>query len=306
MLRTTTLLPTARAGLASPLYARLSSSLCGRQLSTLSSPPALPGATRVLPSITCAAAAARPFSADIPKKYREQKSPGAVAVRSLALMTLVAGGLYIGYERFKESQSAARVKDESVGMPDIGGPFTLVDDEGRPVCDSHYRGRYMMVYFGFTFCPDICPAELTKMAKAISILDERGWSENEIVPIFITVDPWRDSVRDVHEYVKEFHPRFVGLTGTPQQVEAAAKAYRVYTSRPVQQELSDDDDHDYLVDHSVFAYLMGPDGSFVDYFGQNSEAETIAEKTERRLNATFKPPPPPSLFTTIKGFLGLS
>ena len=96
------------------------------------------------------------------------------------------------------------------GKAAIGGPFTLVRDDGVPVTDVEWRGQYMLLYFGFTFCPDVCPAELRKMAKVIDLLEERGIGEDHVAPLFITVDPNRDSVLQTRLYVKEFHPRLVG------------------------------------------------------------------------------------------------
>ncbi|RKO86890.1 thioredoxin-like protein, partial [Blyttiomyces helicus] len=174
-------------------------------------------------------------------------------------------------------QKAAAKKDESIGRPLVGGPFSLVDENGIPVTNSDYLGKYMLLYFGYTFCPDVCPEELEKMAVIVDTLkNKEGFSDETIVPIFISCDPKRDSVESIREYVREFHPKFVGLTGTYQQIRRVARAYRLYFSAPPR--AVDDDETDYLVDHSIFFYLVDPDGQYVAHFGK---IETAAEVTEK-------------------------
>src|SRR6476660_5730160 len=124
--------------------------------------------------------------------------------------------------------SAQGPKVETTGTALIGGPFTLVDQNGKTVTDRDFRGKYMLLFFGFTHCPDICPAELQVMSAA---LDELGSKANEVIPIFITLDPERDTPFVVSDYVMNFGPRFVGLTGSPEQIAEAAKAYRVVYSK---------------------------------------------------------------------------
>lgn len=158
----------------------------------------------------------------------------------------------------------------------IGGPFTLVDQTGKTVTDAEYAGRYKLIFFGFTHCPDICPAELQVMAQA---LDQLGDKADKVVPIFITLDPERDTPTVMADYVKNFSPRLVGLTGTPDQVAAAAKAYKIIYTK-----VEDPDSaNGYTVDHSALAYLMGPDGGYVDHFNYGTGAEDMAEKLKRYL-----------------------
>jgi protein SCO1/2 len=127
----------------------------------------------------------------------------------------------------------------------------------------------MVMYFGFTHCPDVCPDELEKMSVAISKLDKLGVG-NMVVPIFVSVDPGRDTPEVVKKYIKEFHPRFVGLTGDDEEVKKVAKLFRIYISK------SDvDKDGDYLVDHSIFFFLMDPENGFKDYYGRNATADDI-------------------------------
>jgi protein SCO1/2 len=165
---------------------------------------------------------------------------------------------------------------ETSGTALIGGPFTLVDQTGKTVTDADYAGRYKLIFFGYTHCPDICPAELQVMASA---LDQLGDKADKIVPIFITLDPERDTPTVMADYVKNFSPRLVGLTGTPEQVAAAAKAYRIIFTK-----VEDPDSaNGYSVDHSALAYLMGPDGAYIDHFAYGTGAEEMAENLKRYL-----------------------
>ena len=160
---------------------------------------------------------------------------------------------------------------ESSGTALIGGPFTLVGADGKTVTDRDFAGRYMLVFFGFTHCPDICPAELQVIAQALGDL---GGKAKQVVPIFITVDPERDTPKVMANYVKSFGPNFVGLTGTPEQIAAVAKAYRVAYSK-IENKASPGD---YSVDHSALVYLMDPEGRYVTHFSYGTSADELAEK----------------------------
>ncbi|MGE0222689.1 MAG: SCO family protein [Acetobacteraceae bacterium] len=138
----------------------------------------------------------------------------------------------------------------------IGGPFTLVNGDGKTVTDRTFRGKYMLVYFGYTFCPDVCPTTLNTVADA---LDRLGSKADRIQPVFITVDPKRDSPEVVKQYAAAFGPRIIGLTGTPEQIDTAARAYRVY----YKEHRTGPEPNDYTMDHSSVLYLIGPDGAFV-------------------------------------------
>jgi protein SCO1 len=160
----------------------------------------------------------------------------------------------------------------------IGGPFKLIGKDGQTVTDQDFRGRYMLVFFGFTHCPDICPAELQVMAAA---LDDLGSDAEKVVPIFISVDPERDTPEVVTTYVENFGPNFVGLTGSPEAVAEAAKAYRVTYDK---YEYKDDaGNSNYSVDHSALAYLMGPDGEFITHIPYGTPPEKMAETLHRYL-----------------------
>jgi protein SCO1/2 len=159
---------------------------------------------------------------------------------------------------------------ENRGTVQIGGPFELTDHTGKTVTDLDFRGRYMLIYFGYSYCPDVCPTELAKMSLALDLIGDKA---DRIAPIFITVDPERDTSAHLATYVTNFHERMVGLTGTEQQVSQAAKAYRIYFRK-----VEDETSTDYLMDHSSIIYLMGPDGKYVTHFSHGTNAEDIAKR----------------------------
>ena len=158
----------------------------------------------------------------------------------------------------------------------IGGPFTLTDQEGKAVTEADFSGRYMLVYFGYTFCPDVCPMELQSMTEALDIL---GPKADTIVPVFITVDPERDTVAVLAEYAENFHESLRALTGKPGQIRAATRAYRVYYKKADE---SDDSD-DYLMDHTSLVYLMGPDGEYVTHFTFGTSPDDMAARIAKLL-----------------------
>jgi protein SCO1/2 len=151
----------------------------------------------------------------------------------------------------------------------LGGPFSLTDHTGRAVTEADFAGRFMLVYFGFTFCPDVCPTELGTIAAALDALEEQG---ERVTPVLVSVDPERDTPAALADYVARFHPRMVGLTGTPEQVAAAARAYRVFYAKVQRPEMTQ-----YLVDHSSFIYLVGPDGRVRALFRPETAPEAIAQ-----------------------------
>jgi len=164
----------------------------------------------------------------------------------------------------------------SAGKALVGGPFELVDHTGKTVTDKDFRGRFMLVYFGFTFCPDICPSGLQVMAAA---LDKVGAKADRIVPIFITVDPERDTPAQLAQYVSSFHPRLIGLTGSPEQTAAVQKAYRVYAKKVA----DDKSSAGFTFDHTSLMYLMDPKGDYVAHFTHATPVERIAERLAQAL-----------------------
>lgn len=195
------------------------------------------------------------------------------------LLVIVGGfllGALIGMGALIFNTEPQRNRVITSGKALIGGPFELVGKEGKTVTDEDFRGRYTLVFFGFTHCPDICPAELQVMSAA---LEDLGDDADKVVPIFISLDPERDTPEAVTAYVESFGPDFVGLTGSRQQIEKAAKAYRV-TYKKFQDESMGDN---YSIDHSALVYLMGPDGEFVTHIPYGTPPEKMAETLRRYL-----------------------
>ncbi|MBL8671660.1 MAG: SCO family protein [Alphaproteobacteria bacterium] len=195
--------------------------------------------------------------------------------RTNSLILILAGALVIGAAILitwavlrADRPAAVSGIVESVGVAQIGGPFALVDHTGKARTEADFRGKYMLVFFGFTHCPDVCPTGLATVAQA---LEEVGPLADRIVPAFVSVDPERDTPELLGGYVTAFSPRFVGLTGTPEQVAQAAKAYRV-----IYKKIDVRAPDAYNMMHSALFYLMGPDGKFVTHFGSGTSASQMA------------------------------
>ncbi|WP_121072746.1 SCO family protein [Sphingomonas trueperi] len=156
----------------------------------------------------------------------------------------------------------------------IGGPFTLTDQNGKTVSDADFVGKYRIVYFGYTYCPDVCPTDLTKIGAALRTLDKQAPRiAQKIVPLFISVDPERDTPAQLKQYVGNFHPRLVGLTGTPQAIAQVAKAYAIaYMKEPTPS--------GYLMGHTEVAYLMGPDGKPITSLPLEKDPQAIVAELE--------------------------
>ena len=201
------------------------------------------------------------------------KRPVKRIVFYLGVALLVVAGFMAGRDMMApKGWLVDTPSSQSRGAALIGGPFTLVDHTGKTVTEADFRGRFLFIYFGFTYCPDACPTALTAMAEALDII---GPAADRIVPVFISVDPERDTPEQMAMYVRHFHPALVGLTGSADQVAAAAKAYRVYYAKATEE---GSDEGEYTMDHTSIVYLMGPDGKFRTHFsGHATSPETMAK-----------------------------
>lgn len=190
-------------------------------------------------------------------------------VRTIAIAAVVAAlaGLGGSYYLFTSGTETASCSGSTVAG-NIGGPFELVNQNGETVTEADVITKPSLVYFGYTFCPDVCPFDVARNADAIDILQERGVSAT---PVFITIDPERDTVEILSDYAANMHARMIALTGTPEQIAAASKAYKTYYKA------QHDGTDEYLVDHSTFTYLMMPDRGFVEFFRREATAEQIAQ-----------------------------
>jgi len=197
----------------------------------------------------------------------------------LLLVAALAGVLLLWQAR-RGAEVPVLGKVVSTGTIAVGGPFTLTDQNGKRVASSDFRGRYMLLYFGYSMCPDVCPTTLAVMADALGKLDPSG---KKIVPVFVTIDPARDTPKVLSTYVKAFGDQFVGLTGTPAEMAAVEKAYKVYAKKTPLDEKKGLASG-YGMDHSSVIYLMGPDGKLVSFYDElipaaKLEAE-LREKTK--------------------------
>lgn len=192
---------------------------------------------------------------------------------AVCAVTLWYGSAYAKKRYFGE-EGSARVSVETRGKPSLGGPFVLVNTDGEVVTQADFLGHWTFFYFGFVHCPEICPVELNRMSKVVDAV-RAVKPHQSIKPLFVSCDPRRDSLHAIREYLSVFHPDFIGLVGTPKQVNDACKSYRIYYSVPSDSVIETDD---YLIDHSIAIFLFDPKGQFVDFFGNRYDEKEIAEK----------------------------
>ncbi len=194
-------------------------------------------------------------------------------------VTWVSASVTLGalYALYQYQYTRRQTQQRSAGKPDLGGSFSLVDTKGKRVTSEDLAGQWTLLYFGFTKCPDVCPDELHKVSAVLENLDARG---KRVQPVFITIDPHRDTPQRLTSYFADagFHPRFIALTGTDDEVRKACRAYRVYFSKPTAAELKRGD---YLLDHSIISYLVDPDGNFADYYGKSLTADEMEAKVAK-------------------------
>jgi protein SCO1/2 len=203
-----------------------------------------------------------------------RRARAALALGAAAIMLIAAAGSPHAQE--PDPDRAARLMDDLMwGRGHVGGPFELIDQTGRTRTDREFRGKLLLVYFGYTTCPDICPTDLMQIGLAI---DKLGGAGDQVQPIFISVDPDRDTPKVLADYVPSFHPRLIGLTGTPARIRAIADAYKAYYAK-----YQPEGGGIYLIDHSGFTYLMGRSGEYLGFFPPGTSADRMVEIIRQHL-----------------------
>lgn len=194
---------------------------------------------------------------------------------SLILLTCIAGGTWLGYlyiqPRHLSTEAPVIVfQEKESGTPLIGGPFSLIDHESQPRTEADFKGKILLVYFGYSFCPDICPSALYNMSQALEAL---GPKAKEIQPLFITIDPQRDTIQHLARYRENYHPRFIMLTGSEEQIQEAMKAYKVHGAKVT----PDGTTTEYLMDHTSIIYIMDRQGRFIAHFNHLTPPKALKE-----------------------------
>ena len=176
-----------------------------------------------------------------------------VFILCLILVVLIASGAWLSLRQSDERQ---------IGSELVGGSFELIDQDRNSITNNSFPNKFKIIYFGFTFCPDVCPMGLTTISEA---LDSLGTKAKHIQPIFITLDPLRDTAEVLKSYKENFHESIIFLTGSEEQIRSVAKLYKVYFRKT-------NDDNDYLIDHSAITFIMAPSGGYLKHFGPNATA----------------------------------
>lgn len=191
----------------------------------------------------------------------------------VAVVLVILGMVFITMSRDEaEKYAQCRVGQVAGGSGAIGGPFTLVDETGKTVTSDEFIDEPSLIYFGYTFCPDVCPLDASRNAEAVEILEDRG---KIVKPVFISVDPDRDTPEILQDFTDRLHPRMVGLTGSMEQVRTASQAYRTYFKK---HEPESGDEEYYLLDHSTFSYLVFPEEGFIEFFRRDLTPGQLADQ----------------------------
>ena len=188
----------------------------------------------------------------------------------VAVAGLLGGTYFVAWQqRANDPFADCRTSVVAGGGGAIGGPFTLVDEDGKTVTDKDVLAKPALVYFGYSFCPDVCPLDGARNAEAVDLLKAKGL---DVTPIFISIDPERDTPAVLKDFTENLHPEMIGLTGTPEQVQAASRSFKTYFKK------QDSGDQYYMMDHSTFTYLMLPGSGFADFFTRDDTAAQIATR----------------------------
>lgn len=204
------------------------------------------------------------------------------------ILSVIALAVGIGVGLIQNEMQNARTVDKGSTESDapiaglsIGGPFKLTNQTGVEVSEKTYAGDYKLIYFGFTYCPAICPTELQKISRVMNGLEKNNPDiAARVQPLFITIDPERDTVPVMQEYVRLFHPRLIGLTGTVPQIDLVKKRYRIFATK-----VKDEAQNDYTMDHSSFIYLMSPDDALLGMYRTSDTADDIYADIVKRIPA---------------------
>lgn len=188
----------------------------------------------------------------------------------------VLTGFWLIYNQINKKNDIVVQDKPGQGNAKIGAPFELVDQHKKVRKSEEFQGKFMLVYFGYSFCPDICPMGLQNISEALNRLER---DRDEVVPIFITIDPERDTPQNLNLYASNFHPSFIMLTGSSQQLDPLLKSFKVYAAKAT----PDGTMADYLMDHSTMIYLMGRDGQFIEFFPHSTEPQKIAAILQKHL-----------------------
>jgi cytochrome oxidase Cu insertion factor (SCO1/SenC/PrrC family) len=198
-----------------------------------------------------------------------------MAVPRTRPLLVIASVLFCGLATAAEQPSAAQMMDDLMyGRGSVGGPFTLIDQTGRQRSDTEFRGKLMVVYFGYTYCPDICPTDLMAITQALYAL---GPAAEDVQPVFITIDPERDT-KVLAEYVSAFHRSLVGLTGSPEQIRRVANAYKAFYVK-----VKDERSGEYSIDHAGVIYLMGRNGEYLGFMPPQTNPDRLTEILRKNL-----------------------
>ncbi len=190
------------------------------------------------------------------------------AILGAVTIALLLGGTGGYIYTHQNSDPYAQCGGGQIGA-EIGGAFTLLDSKGNAITDKELFSKPALVYFGYTFCPDVCPLDNARNVEAVDILEERGM---DVTPVFITIDPERDTPEVMGEYAQNMHPKMIGLSGSPEQVKTASQAFKTYYRK------QPSDDEFYLMDHSTFTYLMLPNTGFAGFFRREETADQVADR----------------------------
>lgn len=205
-----------------------------------------------------------------------------LAISASAVLLLALGGIYYMTTGGASDDPFDQCRTAKIagGAGQLGGPFTLVSETGETVTDKQVIDQPTLIYFGYTYCPDVCPLDSARNAEAVEILEKRG---KIVKPVFISIDPERDTPEVMAEFTEYQHPRMVGLTGSAEQVKAASKAYRTYYQK---HEPAEGEEDSYLVDHSTFTYLTIPEHGFVEFFRRDVSPSELADRVQCFVDAS--------------------